>query len=149
MSFKPLAEQTFNDFFTRQLKPNARPVDSRSDPNVICSAADCRSVGISLYASGHLGIQLSVNIKRLTVWNTLDAAKQFWIKSRQFTLKSLFDDDTISSLPEFRDGAAVAIFRLAPADFHRWRSPVGGVMGSIKKIPGQYFTVRCKRKSTT
>ena len=112
-------------------------MDSLKDPLVINSAADCR----------------------LTVWPTLEAATQFWIKSRSFTLASLVQDEALSSHPAFKDGASMAIFRLSPADWHRCRSPVKGktssrafshfrliqlklgVMGSIKHIPGQYYTV--------
>ena len=34
----PLAYKSFNDFFTRALKPNARPIDN--NPNAIVSPAD-------------------------------------------------------------------------------------------------------------
>ena len=46
----------FNDFFYRKLRPDARPVQNEDDPNGICSAADCR----------------------LTVYKTVDLAKQIW-----------------------------------------------------------------------
>lgn len=46
----------FNDFFYRKLKPGARPVQNADDPKGICSAAD----------------------SRLTVYPTVDLAKQFW-----------------------------------------------------------------------
>ena len=39
------------------------------------------------------------------------------------------------------DGGAIAISRLAPQDYHRWHSPVDGVIESITEIPGTYYTV--------
>ena len=97
-------------FFFRKLKADARPVYLPNDPTIISSAADCR----------------------LTVFESVDAAKEFWIKvgdclllSRQiaenaliylqgqnFTIANLIEDQTLAA--GFADGA-VAIFRLAPA----------------------------------
>lgn len=111
--------RTFNEFFTRPLKPGARPVDGPNDPSIITSAADCR----------------------LTCYNTVKSATTFWIKSRKFNLESLIADKSISDLPEFKDEASLAIFRLAPSDFHRFSSPVAGRIVSCKKLPGQYYTV--------
>jgi len=38
-------------------------------------------------------------------------------------------------------GSSVAIFRLAPADYHRFHSPIDGEVGEVVHIPGQYYTV--------
>jgi len=35
----------------------------------------------------------------------------------------------------------VAIFRLAPQDYHRYHSPVSGVFKDLIHLPGQYYTV--------
>lgn len=56
--------RTFNEFFYRRLKPDARRPASPDDPDVVSSAADCR----------------------LTVFETVDAAKEFWIKVRLLSL---------------------------------------------------------------
>jgi len=96
-----------------------RPVDA--DPKIIASAADCR----------------------LTVFQTLDNASKFWIKSREFNIPHLVHEtEDGSKFPEFKNGASLAIFRLAPADFHRFSSPVSGTLGAIDHIPGTYYTVR-------
>lgn len=52
--------RTFNEFFYRKLRPDARPPARPEDPDVVSSAADCR----------------------LTVFRTVDAAKKLWIKVR-------------------------------------------------------------------
>lgn len=48
--------QTFNSFFARHLLPTARPVACRDDPHVLVCPADCR----------------------LSVFQTIDAAKALW-----------------------------------------------------------------------
>ncbi len=73
LSMRPLTRtQTFNSFFSRRLLPTARPITSPEDPTVITSPADCR----------------------MTVFNTVDQAKQFWYvsgKSFDLTLKPTQD----------------------------------------------------------
>merc|ERR1719487_513451 len=63
--------RTFNEFFYRKLRPDARPPARPEDPDVVSSAADCR----------------------LTVFRTVDAAKKLWIKGRNFTVPHLLQDD--------------------------------------------------------
>lgn len=108
--------KTFNQFFYRELRAGARPVDSPEDPKIISSGADCR----------------------LTVFETVDLAKEFWIKGKNFTIASLLQDESLAA--EF-DGGALAIFRLAPADYHRFHVPVDAVVGPTKSIEGDYYTV--------
>ncbi|TNY19499.1 phosphatidylserine decarboxylase-domain-containing protein [Rhodotorula diobovata] len=108
--------RTFNEFFSRKLKPGARPPASPEDPDVISSAADCR----------------------LTVFEDVDTAKKFWIKGKHFTIPSLLEDESLAS--QFENGA-LAVFRLAPADYHRFHSPVTAKVGATKSIEGTYYTV--------
>lgn len=108
---------TFNEFFYRQLKPNARPIDQQQNPSIIVSAADCR----------------------LIVFDEIYQATQIWIKGQQFSLRSLFDNEELAK--EF-DGGSIAVFRLAPDDYHRFHSPICGVIGQqMKQITGTYYTV--------
>ena len=108
---------TFNEFFYRKLKANARPIDQRENPEIIVSAADCR----------------------LIVFGDICQATQIWIKGQQFSLRSLFDDEQLAR--EF-DGGSIAVFRLAPDDYHRFHSPIRGVIGpQMKQITGTYYTV--------
>ncbi|CAG8659344.1 5478_t:CDS:2, partial [Dentiscutata erythropus] len=39
------------------------------------------------------------------------------------------------------NGGSIAIFRLAPQDYHRFHSPITCMVGSSKHINGTYFTV--------
>ncbi|GAA5832782.1 hypothetical protein JCM11251_005761 [Rhodosporidiobolus azoricus] len=107
---------TLNSFFYRKLRPDARPLSRLGDTTVISSAADCR----------------------LTVFDSVESAKELWIKGQHFTLPSLLNDSALSSALA---GGSVAIFRLAPADYHRYHSPVDCTVSETTHIPGAYFTV--------
>lgn len=107
----------------RALKPGARPPAFPEDPAVISSAADCRLVTFSDVAQ----------------------AQTYWIKGHNFTLAELFGSEELAG--EF-EGGAVAVFRLAPADYHRWHSATDGVVGPTKTIPGQCKSLVIQRVST-
>ncbi|TCD65978.1 hypothetical protein EIP91_001970 [Steccherinum ochraceum] len=113
------AYKTFNDFFSRKLKPEARPIQNVDDPAGICAVAD----------------------SRLTVYESVDFAKKFWIKGNNFDIPSLLDVDPSSDEAKRFSDASLAIFRLAPADYHRFHSPIDGTVGETHDIPGQYYTV--------
>jgi phosphatidylserine decarboxylase len=112
----PTKYRTFNEFFARELKANARPIASPDDGRVVSSPADCR----------------------LTVFPTVDLAQKFWIKGFGFSLSKLLASD---ALARTFDGGSINIARLAPQDYHRWHAPVSGTIRSIVDIPGTYYTV--------
>lgn len=115
LSEKPMHEyKTFNEFFYRRLKPGARPISPGED--IVTSSADCR----------------------LLVFASIDEATRFWIKGRNFSVTGLLGDPDVAGL--FLQGS-MAIFRLAPQDYHRFHSPVSGRIVSIKHIPGHLLTV--------
>ncbi|KAK0189157.1 hypothetical protein F5146DRAFT_1205431 [Armillaria mellea] len=76
----------FNDFFSRKLKPDARPVQNAQDPLGICSAADCR----------------------LVVYQTFDLAREFWVKGRNFTVPELLNVPPTSDTAITFDGSSMA-----------------------------------------
>ncbi|EIE86605.1 hypothetical protein G6F46_004429 [Rhizopus delemar] len=116
--------RTFNEFFYRKLKPGARPCDSPEDPGVIVSPADCR----------------------MMAFPTVSTATQLWIKGIEFSLPKLLDDPVEAQA--FEDGA-LAIFRLAPQDYHRFHCPVDGQLTRIHHVSGQYYTVNPMAIRTT
>lgn len=64
------------------------------------------------------------------MWQDVTTATEFWIKGRKFTIPHLLHDDAIASHPSYANGCSLAIFRLAPADFHHWydsASETGGM----------------------
>jgi phosphatidylserine decarboxylase len=110
--------KTFNDFFYRKLKPSARPIESPDDPRRLVSAADCR----------------------LMVFETVSEATKLWIKGREFSIAKLLGD-VYRDEAERYIGGPLAIFRLAPQDYHRFHVPVDGRIGEIRDVKGEYYTV--------
>lgn len=112
----PASYSTFNEFFGREIREDARPIDEPSNDRVSSSPADCR----------------------LTAFPTIDLATKYWIKGHGFTLETLLGD---AGLAKSFEGGSFVIARLAPQDYHRWHAPVAGTVESIKDIPGTYYTV--------
>jgi phosphatidylserine decarboxylase len=110
--------KNFNEFFYRELKPNARPCSAPDNPRIIVSPADCRSV----------------------VFNRIDLATKIWIKGREFSLKRLMGDAYPEDAKRYENGG-LGIFRLAPQDYHRFHIPVDGILRKPKLIAGEYYTV--------
>ncbi|CEP09947.1 hypothetical protein [Parasitella parasitica] len=107
--------KNFNEFFTRAILPSKRPIAEADNQNVLVAAAD----------------------SRLNVFDSVDAATTFWIKGKEFTLSKLLQDETLAKELE---GGSLAIFRLAPQDYHRFHTPAKGKVESIKPIVGTYYT---------
>ncbi|OAQ23598.1 hypothetical protein K457DRAFT_83198, partial [Linnemannia elongata AG-77] len=108
---------SFNQFFYRKLRPDARPIHQKANPNIIVSSADCR----------------------LCVFESIHAATKVWVKGKSFSLQNLLRNPVLASQFE---GGSIALFRLAPQDYHRFHSPVKGiVLEEAVKIGGGYATV--------
>jgi phosphatidylserine decarboxylase len=91
--------RSFNDFFTRHLRPGARPFDPASGS--LSSPADAR----------------------LLVYPRLEQDTCVPLKGAAFTVAALLKPVTAS--PDFRHGSLV-VLRLCPADYHRYHYPAGG-----------------------
>lgn len=115
---------TFNEFFYRKLKPGSRPCDFPEDESVVVSPADCR----------------------MMAFPTINTATNIWIKGTEFSISKLLGD---AEEAKSFEGGALAIFRLAPQDYHRYHSPVSGVIRKIHNIEGQYYTVNPMAIRTT
>jgi phosphatidylserine decarboxylase len=105
---------SFNEFFYRRLKPEARPIDSSPDSAVF--PADGR----------HLAIE------------NIDQAGQFYIKGQRFDRARFIGDP---GLAEAFKGGALLISRLCPVDYHRYHFPVSGVAGPVETLPGSLRSV--------
>ncbi|MGS2723117.1 archaetidylserine decarboxylase [Porticoccus sp. GXU_MW_L64] len=110
----------FNAFFTRQLKPDVRPLDTSS--NAITSPADGTISQIG-YLQGDQLIQA---------------------KSKTFAANALLGSEQDASL--FEQGAFTTIY-LSPKDYHRVHMPVDGQLLHSRYIPGHLFSVN--RATTT
>ncbi|MEY4088489.1 MAG: hypothetical protein RJB55_760, partial [Verrucomicrobiota bacterium] len=110
----PFDYKTFNDFFYRALKPDARPIAGGDDVAVL--PADGR----------HL------------VFPNIDAAEGFYVKGAKFTVRELLDDEDLAS--RFAGGAMV-ISRLCPVDYHRFHFPVAGAPRESRLVQGWLYSV--------
>lgn len=112
----------FNAFFTRALKPEARPIDS--DKNAWASPVD-----------GVITQSLSIDGNRLVQ-----------AKKHDYTVEALVGGD-IEYAKNFTNGDAAVIY-LSPKDYHRIHTPADGKLISMTYVPGDLFavnpaTVRC------
>jgi len=104
---------SFNDFFTRKLKNNARPVDS--DSTVAVSPADGKVLAFADISNS-----------------------DFIIKGYRFDVVSFLDNAGLAQ--KYRDGTVV-IIRLAPFDYHRFHFPISGSLSPSTRIDGSYYSV--------
>jgi len=111
---------TFNEFFFRRLKNGARNAAAPNDAKVAVSPADCR----------------------LSIFRSIDDAKELWIKGQNFNVTNLFApwDKDGTQAAKFVGGSLV-IARLAPQDYHRWHLPVTGTLKKRFLIKGEFNTV--------
>lgn len=105
---------SFNDFFYRELKDGARPIDFSQD--VLTSPAD----------------------GKILVFEDLEKEKEFYIKGDRFTLEEFFANKELAE--KYRDGVFM-IVRLAPIDYHRFHFPTDGVISKSRLVDGVYYSV--------
>lgn len=112
---KPKNEfKSFNDFFARTLKSEARPISKNS--SVVISPCDGR-----LLAYTNIDINNLVQVKNLT-----------------YSLKELIGNEDLASKYE---GGTCLIFRLAPTDYHRFHFVDNGIITKSNNIKGLYYSV--------
>jgi phosphatidylserine decarboxylase len=112
---KPIEEYGgLQEFFTRRLRPGARPIDSR--PGIVVGPADGTMVEQGLVTEGKL-----------------IAAKE-----SVFTLAELLADREAAADLE---GGAYQITYLSPKDYHRVHTPVAGGVLRWHHVPGYLFPV--------
>ena len=103
---------TFNAFFTRRLKPGARPFSPEDEQ--VASPAD----------------------GRVLVYPQLRETTLLPVKGKSFTL------DTLLGMPAAGyAGGSLAIVRLCPADYHRFHFPCDARVIEQRRIHGHYHSV--------
>ena len=111
----PRAYRCFNDFFTRALKPNIRPI--RHEPPAIVCPADGAISQLGKIINGRI----------------------FQAKGQDYTTQELLGGDEALA-QEFADGDFATVY-LSPKDYHRVHMPYGGKLRSMITIPGDLFSV--------
>lgn len=104
---------SFNDFFCRELKDGARPINEGS---AVTSPADG--------AFSQLG--------------KIEGGRIFQAKNHSFTSEELLANERMAE--HFTDGDFATIY-LSPKDYHRVHMPVSGKLISMSYIPGDLFSV--------
>jgi phosphatidylserine decarboxylase len=108
---------SWNDFFTRKLKPGVRPIVEPDNNNVVNSACDS-----TIY-------RIHFNVKPNT---------KFWIKTQPYSLNAMLNGDQYY-VDKFTGGTIYQAF-LNPFNYHRWHSPISGTIEKAYVKSGLYFT---------
>lgn len=104
---------SFNDFFTRKLRPGARPV--------------CAGDTVAFPADG-----------RHSGWQDASAMKGVFVKGQRFDLPALLGS---YALAERYARGSIVLSRLCPVDYHRFHFPAAGVPEAAQLIPGPLASV--------
>lgn len=110
----PRSYATFNQFFTRALKPGARVADA--DPRTLVMPADGRISQLGLIQDGRI----------------------FQAKGQSFTAAELLG--SAEDAAPFHDGLFATVY-LSPKDYHRVHMPWTGILRETVHVPGRLFSV--------
>lgn len=109
---EPVSSYTsFNDFFIRKLKPEARPL----------------AQGAIIPADG-----------RYRFYQTITCQERFEVKNQPLCLKTVFQNDAEAAR---YDGGSLVIARLCPTDCHRFYFPFDCTPGPASLINGKLYSV--------
>ena len=113
---------SFNDFFTRPLKPESRPMDK--DPNNFLAPADgC-----------------------LSQRGTVTDGQLIQAKGHSYSVEALLGGDPSRAAP-FLGGQFLTIY-LSPRDYHRLHMPMTGSLREMIYVPGRLFSVNAATTRT-
>jgi phosphatidylserine decarboxylase len=111
----PTAYASFNDFFTRALRPGTRPVDA--DPRAIVSPVD----------------------GTVSEAGTLSTDRLLQAKGHEYSLSALLAGN--SAWKRTFAGGSFATIYLAPYNYHRIHMPIAGELRESFYVPGRLFSV--------
>ena len=106
---------SWDDFFTRLFRPGVRPVSGVGDDDVIMNACE----------SAPLQVKRDV---------ALD--ERFWLKGQPYSLENMLAFD--EHAPLFAGGTVYQAF-LRALSYHRWNSPVSGIVRKAYVVSGSYY----------
>ncbi|MGL4474585.1 MAG: archaetidylserine decarboxylase [Shewanella sp.] len=111
----PEAYSTFNDFFTRALKPGLRPIDSNA--KVLVHPVD----------------------GTVSQFGEINDGRIFQAKGHDYTSLALLGNNA-KDAHRFKGGDFATIY-LAPSDYHRIHMPITGTLSKMTFVPGDLFSV--------
>jgi phosphatidylserine decarboxylase len=112
----PYAYEDFNAFFTRALRPGARPL--AGDAHTIVSPVD----------------------GTMNLCGRIDANRLLQAKGHAYSLEALLAGAAARWAPSFLDGSFATIY-LAPYNYHRIHMPAPGRLAAAWYVPGRLFSV--------
>ncbi len=104
---------SFNQFFTRELKPDARPLHAS---DLLCPVDGCVSQA-----------------------GTIKAARIFQAKAHDYSLTTLLGGESPWTT-KFSEGEFATLY-LSPRDYHRIHMPIEGKLLEVIHVPGRLFSV--------
>ena len=104
---------SFNDFFTRALRPGARPI---AQADYVCPVDG-----------------------RISQFGTIDKDQIFQAKGHQFSTTALVGGDAALAA-QFEHGSFANLY-LSPRDYHRIHMPCDGRLTRMIYVPGELFSV--------
>lgn len=111
----PEAYRTFNEFFTRPLKPGLRPI--AEDKDIVIQPVDgCVSQA-----------------------GAIENGRLFQAKGHDYSLQALLAG-TPEDEAKFMDGDFTTVY-LSPTDYHRVHMPMAGTLRKMIYVPGDLFSV--------
>jgi phosphatidylserine decarboxylase len=110
----PFAYPSFNAFFTRALKPGARPIPA--DEQAIACPAD----------------------GRISQFGRIRDGRIFQAKGQDFSAAELLGDEAAAA--SYANGSFITVY-LSPRDYHRVHAPLAGALRETLHIPGRLFSV--------
>jgi phosphatidylserine decarboxylase len=111
----PFAYRSFNDFFTRALRPGVRPVDHEA--GVVVSPVD----------------------GTVSQCGPIEEEQLFQAKGHHYSLQELLAGDA-EAAAAYRNGSFACIY-LAPFNYHRIHMPYEGTVRNNVYVPGELFSV--------
>jgi phosphatidylserine decarboxylase len=114
----PLAYGSFNEFFTRALRPGARPIDPNG--SILVSPVD----------------------GAISQMGRLDGSQLVQAKGHHYSLEALLDSGASATNWASRfAGGCFATLYLAPFNYHRIHMPLSGTLCAAWYVPGKLFSV--------
>jgi phosphatidylserine decarboxylase len=105
---------TFNAFFTRAIKPKARPI-ANGESEIACPADG-----------------------RISAIGPINQGQIFQAKGIDYSLADLLADETLAK--RFENGSFATVY-LSPRDYHRLHMPLTGTLLQQTHVPGRLYSV--------
>ncbi|KAK5220250.1 hypothetical protein LTR47_011305 [Exophiala xenobiotica] len=108
--------KSWDEFFTRYFKEEARPLASPDDDNVIANACESKTYAVAR------------DVKR---------RDKFWLKGQPYSVVDMLAQDPLAD--QFVGGTVYHAF-LSALSYHRWHAPVSGKLVKAYVVDGTYYS---------